>query len=168
MTARVHDLKTWPESFEAMAAGHKTCELRRDDRGFAVGDELVLREWILPDPTLPLEREIAPTGYTGRELRAYVTHVQRGFGLPDGHVALSIRLIGPVLQDGWPQHAPCPFCGEVGHQFEQVTARSFCVRCDGCGARGPVGRGPDQGAARWKARALWSHRSDRSHNGGCP
>ena len=40
-----HELKCWPEPFEQMSSGAKTAEFRRDDRGFAVGDMLLLREW---------------------------------------------------------------------------------------------------------------------------
>lgn len=40
-----HELKTWPEFFDAVASGAKTFEVRRDDRGFQVGDRLVLLRW---------------------------------------------------------------------------------------------------------------------------
>jgi len=40
-----HFLKTWPPYFQAIASGSKTFELRRNDRGYAVGDILVLREF---------------------------------------------------------------------------------------------------------------------------
>ncbi len=40
-----HHLKTWPVSFEDMLAGRKTFEVRRNDRDFAVGDELCLMEY---------------------------------------------------------------------------------------------------------------------------
>jgi hypothetical protein len=40
-----HDLKTWPEFFDAVDRGEKTFEVRRDDRGFQVGDTLVLERW---------------------------------------------------------------------------------------------------------------------------
>jgi len=94
----VHVLKLWPEYFEAVASGAKTVELRReDDRHFAVGDVLVLREYrpaleemadALKDPDLPY----------GRSVTVHVTHVLRD---PDGRwhqpgvVALSIRLEEP-------------------------------------------------------------------------
>ena len=41
----IHDLKTWPQFFDAIACGVKTFELRNDDRGFQVGDVLLLREF---------------------------------------------------------------------------------------------------------------------------
>ena len=63
--ATVHELKTLPEFFGAVAWGKKTFEVRRDDRGFEVGDVLVLREY---DPT---------TGYTGARLAARVTYILR-------------------------------------------------------------------------------------------
>lgn len=40
-----HELKTWPEPYEAIVRGIKTFELRRNDRGFAVGDVLTLHEY---------------------------------------------------------------------------------------------------------------------------
>lgn len=40
-----HELKTWPEYFDGLWDGSKLAEVRNDDRGFATGDILVLREW---------------------------------------------------------------------------------------------------------------------------
>jgi hypothetical protein len=40
-----HVLKTWPKWFEAIKAGGKLFEVRRDDRPFAAGDLINLREW---------------------------------------------------------------------------------------------------------------------------
>jgi hypothetical protein len=70
--ARTHELKSWPEYFKPVQDGRKTFELRRDDRDFAVGDVLLMREW---DP----ERK----EYTGNEIRRSVTYVLRGFYGPD-------------------------------------------------------------------------------------
>lgn len=42
---RVHELKTWPFFFEEIIKGTKTFEVRNDDRGFQVGDVLLLREF---------------------------------------------------------------------------------------------------------------------------
>lgn len=82
----VHELKTWPEYFQAVWSGAKTFEVRKADRPFAVGDELDLREW---DPE---------TGeYTGSFLsRIFVTYVLRGpgFGVEDGFVVMGFRMDG--------------------------------------------------------------------------
>jgi hypothetical protein len=78
-----HELKTWPDSFQAVWDGAKTAEFRRDDRGFEVGDRLLLREYVLTDDR-----------YTGREVEAVVTHVLRGpgFAVPEGYSLLSITV----------------------------------------------------------------------------
>lgn len=41
----IHELKVWPDYFARLADGSKTFEVRKDDRGFQAGDELLLREW---------------------------------------------------------------------------------------------------------------------------
>lgn len=51
-----HNLKTWPEYFQAVIDGKKTFEIRKNDRDFKVGNELLLQEY---DP----EQET----YTGRQ-----------------------------------------------------------------------------------------------------
>lgn len=81
----LHELKILPSHFEDVISGAKKFELRRDDRGFKVGDELWLGEWI--------ENEDGEHGtYTGRVIVVYVTHILKGgqFGLTDGYVILSI------------------------------------------------------------------------------
>lgn len=98
-----HDLKTWPESFAAVLSGAKTYEIRRDDRGFAVGDRLRLREW---DPEWRTERYFIgdgeavtsePPHYTGREIIVEITHKTPGgaWGLPEGLCVLAIRKVEP-------------------------------------------------------------------------
>lgn len=83
MSVRVHELKVWPRFFAAILDGSKTFELRRDDRDFQVGDELLLREWdpdaIAPDPSAD---RIAPQPilrgwWTGREVKRRVSYVLR-------------------------------------------------------------------------------------------
>ncbi len=77
-----HELKTWPKSFEAMWAGLKRYELRRNDRPFDLMDTLRLREW---DPD---------TGkYSGRQILAevvYITHAGDFPGLEAGFVILGL------------------------------------------------------------------------------
>lgn len=78
----VHHLKCHPEPFDAIRAGLKTYELRRDDRGYAVGDTLHLRRWC------PVDLD-----YTGESIRVRVTHLTRGpeWGLSDGWVCMAVR-----------------------------------------------------------------------------
>lgn len=76
----VHDLKIWPMFFSQILSGHKSFELRKDDRGFACGDLLQLREW---DP----ETE----AYTGREtFRAVASIIHQHAGLSDGYVLMGL------------------------------------------------------------------------------
>lgn len=80
----IHDLKTWPEYFEAVASGAKPFEVRKDDRDFSVGDILHLLEYV------PEEAR-----FTGRHLQRAVTYRLAGpqFGIQEGFVVLGL---GPV------------------------------------------------------------------------
>lgn len=92
MTMKTHELKCWPESFEAIYVGAKTADLRNDDdRVFEVGDWILLREW---EPQTQL--------YTGRHVVVEVTHVdgddinpKRTPWVPEGWALLSISIIEP-------------------------------------------------------------------------
>jgi hypothetical protein len=115
----IHELKTWPEPFAALAAGLKTFEFRRDDRGFAVDDVLVLREWaphrewlaggtpyppeFAPDLGPGKSGKPVPGEYTGNFLRRRVTYLARGpaWGIPAGFVVMSLSeavLVGKVVK----------------------------------------------------------------------
>lgn len=76
----IHELKTWDTFFEFLWDRTKTFEVRKDDRGFSVGDKLLLRETVME------------TGeYTGRVINAEVTYILRGPSFaPDGMVIMSI------------------------------------------------------------------------------
>jgi ParB family chromosome partitioning protein len=78
---KVHCLKTWPEIFKPMASGVKTFDYREDDRGFKVGDALVLQEW---DPKLE--------DYTGEMVTVWIDYIMHGnqFGVPEGYVVMSV------------------------------------------------------------------------------
>lgn len=84
---QAHTLKCWPEPFQAILDGHKQFEYRLDDRGFAVGDILILQEWD------PHKRYYAGPPY--RQLKVRVTYILRGqFGVPPTHVVMSISPLG--------------------------------------------------------------------------
>lgn len=77
----MHKLKILPQYFQAVWSGVKTFEIRKDDRGYQVGDILVLREW-------------DGEKYTGSAICVKVTYILRdaeGYGLKDGYVIMGIR-----------------------------------------------------------------------------
>lgn len=81
-----HELKTWPIFYEAIVNGSKTFEIRRNDREFAVGHNLLLREW-----------DAASECYTGRSSWYVVTYILHGpqFGIEPGYCAMSIKPSNP-------------------------------------------------------------------------
>jgi hypothetical protein len=77
-----HVLKIWPRYFEETIFGQKTAQLRKADRPYAIGDTLVLREWV-PESGL----------YTGRETTVTVTDlIEKCEGLVEGYCILSVKL----------------------------------------------------------------------------
>jgi len=96
-----HELKTHPEPFAAACDGRKRHEIRRDDRGFAVGDLLHLREWVPPEPRVA-HAALPPAGfYTGHAEVFRVTYLTRGpeWGVPEGMVVMSIEPSGAVARE---------------------------------------------------------------------
>ncbi len=89
---REHELKTWPEPFEAVRTSRKRYEIRDNDRGFAIGDTLRLREWD-PDEWEGEDEPEGSRGYTGRELSVRVTYITEGgrWGVKDSLCVMSIR-----------------------------------------------------------------------------
>lgn len=77
----VHEVKSWPEFFEAVWIGHKPFEIRKDDRDYKVGDALTLREWC------PMLKR-----FLGRVIVAEITY-RTTFEQHDGFVVLGIRLV---------------------------------------------------------------------------
>ena len=89
---RKHEIKCWPEFFQAIWDGHKTFEVRKDDRGYATGDRLLIREL---DP----EVKAASSAYhsdgdclTGRSIDAEITYKLPGgkFGIDPDWCVLGI------------------------------------------------------------------------------
>ena len=81
--AKIHELKTWPPEFQAIYSGRKTFEVRRNDRDFKEGDEVLLREYILTNGS-----------YTERRIRKKIGFILSNpnpfLYLPDGYVILSL------------------------------------------------------------------------------
>ena len=80
---RDHDLKCWPAQFQATKLSLKPFEARRNDRGFCIGDRLLLNEW---DPLCG--------AYTGDGLVRVVTYVLDGgqFGIDPDFVVMGLGL----------------------------------------------------------------------------
>lgn len=78
-----HELKTWPTFFCAVLARTKTYEIRKNDRNFQVGDELLLKEW---DPQTQR--------YSGREISVEVSYMTKGgqWGIPEDICVMGIRI----------------------------------------------------------------------------
>lgn len=88
--SKTHELKTWPHYFAALIDGSKKFELRKNDRGYAVGDTLVLQEF---DDT--------EQRYTGREMRFLVSFMVTGplWGLEAGYSILGLAESLPHHQE---------------------------------------------------------------------
>lgn len=112
---KLHELKAEPEHFQPVAEGAKKAELRLNDREFAVGDILWLREWdnrkchaltqtyltaVLANPFASgVEYDAAierakHEAYTGGQAICRITHITSGGPwLADGYVMLSFDLL---------------------------------------------------------------------------
>lgn len=76
-----HELKILPEFFDAVVMREKTFEIRKNDRGFKVGDWLALKEW-------------DGENYTGREVVRYVNYILYDWqaGLKDGYCIMNLKI----------------------------------------------------------------------------
>ena len=81
-----HRLKTWPSFFRDIEGGIKTFELRKNDRGFHLGDTLVIAEY---DPWKDT--------FSGKEIMVRVVYFMDTHGplevpaLCDGYCVMGIR-----------------------------------------------------------------------------
>jgi hypothetical protein len=119
-----HDLKIAPVYFREVKSGKKPFELRKNDRGYAIGDTLRLREWAPPS--------VAPgpngDGHTGRVVTARVSYVLAGGGLglsPD-YCVLGLRDIFNCEEAGQTADGEC-----VGYQRSEYDDEP-CERCMEC------------------------------------
>jgi hypothetical protein len=122
---REHDLKVWPQFFGPLSDGRKPFEIRKDDRGFHVGDVLHLREWN------PVTKE-----YTGQSIRRRVAYLT-DYGQQDGHVVMGLSQPAPsdplAANDG--KGEVCISCGErdggyeIGTEEHGCIAGPFCASC---------------------------------------
>jgi len=85
-----HGLKILPEYFKLVIEGRKNFEIRKDDRGYEVGDTLHLREWKKPTGK---SREGT---YTGRSIKKKIIYIfeggKPGYGLKEQWVILGLEM----------------------------------------------------------------------------
>lgn len=79
-----HALKTWPEYYAPIEKGDKLFELRKDDRPYKNGDNVLLQEY---DPKTET--------YTGKEMKFNICFILRdlpkSFGLKPGFCILGLK-----------------------------------------------------------------------------
>ena len=79
----IHELKTIQPYFDDVVNGVKTFEVRKHDRDFKVGDELILREYNLESNT-----------YSGKNVHMEITYILDSENYcKEGYVVLGIRSI---------------------------------------------------------------------------
>ena len=76
----IHELKLSSKYFDDVQNEIKTFEVRKNDRGYNVGDILILKEVVENDK------------YTGRIIKVKVTYFFSLFGLASGYCVLGVKL----------------------------------------------------------------------------
>ncbi|APY09878.1 hypothetical protein BWZ22_00855 [Seonamhaeicola sp. S2-3] len=77
-----HEIKITPNYFEAVKKGIKPWEIRKNDRNYKVGDNIILKEY-----DLKLKK------YTGRRISGWIEYILEGgkYGLSQGFVIMTIK-----------------------------------------------------------------------------
>lgn len=114
-----HVLKTDPAVFQDVLDGKKTFEIRFNDRGYQVGDLIVLKETKFTGQQM---REGSPLIYTGREMQKQISYILSGYGLQDGWVILGIQDIKATKAQAVPEAT------SVGDELQSwVAVNSFAA-----------------------------------------
>lgn len=78
---KLHELKILPEYYKAQVAEIKNFEIRKNDRGYQVGDWILLKEY---NPEIKK--------FTGRKVTVEVTYITN-YQQKDGYVVLGTKYI---------------------------------------------------------------------------
>lgn len=95
-----HVLKTDPAVFQDVLDGKKTFEIRFNDRGYQVGDLVVLKETKFTGQQM---KSGEPLIYTGREIQKRISYVLSGYGLHEGWVIFGIQDIKATKAQAVPE-----------------------------------------------------------------
>ncbi len=78
---KIHFIKSWPEFFSRVVKGEKPWEIRLDDRGYQIGDQVVMEEY---SPTT--------CTYTGAWVQGSIVYMHSEvMGLKDGYVCFTFK-----------------------------------------------------------------------------
>ena len=115
-----HKLKLNSDYYRDSASGIKTFEIRKNDRGFRVGDILELREWVWSN----LEQKGTYTGEVHWKIITYILDDMEY--LRDGYVCLAVSPIHEPTDNA--SRNSLPFnCGCCQHlRPSEKTNRMFC------------------------------------------
>ena len=88
----IYELKTHPQYFSMVFAGSKKFEVRKNDRNYQLGDELLLKEFV---PKGFYEDGLNDEQYTGRILHRRIDYILKGgqFGIEEGYCVMSLSRI---------------------------------------------------------------------------
>jgi hypothetical protein len=86
----IHKLKLHKDLFNDTCSGIKRFEIRKDDRGFQVGDVLILEVW-----------DEDANKYTGDWVKVFVTYILRDtqYGMSPDHVIMSTKILSTGLRE---------------------------------------------------------------------
>ena len=80
---KIHIVKSWPDSFQAINRGEQTADIRLLDRGYTVGDFLILREYWAGGHR-----------YSDNWIGCAITHLEmKAEGLAPGYGLLSLAVV---------------------------------------------------------------------------
>jgi hypothetical protein len=95
-----HVLKTDHVVFQDVLDGNKTFEIRFNDRGYQVGDLVILKETEFTGEQIKSGQSLV---YTGREIQKRISYVLSGYGLHEGWVILGIQDIKAAKAQAVPE-----------------------------------------------------------------
>ena len=95
-----HVLKTDHVVFQDVLDVNKTFEIRFNDRGYQVGDLVILKETEFTGEQM---KSGQPLVYTGREIQKRISYVLSGYGLHEGWVILGIQDIKAIKAQAVPE-----------------------------------------------------------------
>ncbi len=149
MTKR-HELKTWPKYFAAIRDGTKNFEIRLNDRDFALGDIVVLKEF---DP--------GSEAYTGQVEERQITFLlsEEEFGVAHTHVAIGF---GPIGAGRPTPAAPGMGVGELKDWHSRMAADATLRAANACATADGMAHKPQLAANARRYRDMAATAEDEA------